>query len=78
MMKREFSKFQHHENPLIMKIKVQTISLIKKRRMGESGVSNGIAMLAQNFIVEAEVQSVTSNSPGLALKSLPVSESGIL
>jgi len=37
-------------NPEILKILIQTITLIKKRRMGESGVSNGIAMLAQNII----------------------------
>ncbi|GEM_PF-5753414 len=34
-------------------------ALIKKRRVGESGVSNGTAMLAQKFIVTAAELSAT-------------------
>ena len=47
--------------------------LIKKRRMGESGVLNGSAMFVQTyFIVIAAVLSATLNLPGPALMLLPV------
>jgi len=61
---------RHHE--LCLNVNNNSYQLIKKRRMGESGVSNGIAMLAQDIILIIVVQSVILHLPGRALQWLPV------